>query len=40
MAARGLTADEAFQELVEQSRRENVKLRDFVGVFVAKAVRK
>ncbi|SFB06510.1 GAF domain-containing protein [Amycolatopsis marina] len=36
MAARGLTANEAFQELVKQSQRENVKLRDFAEEFVAK----
>ncbi|MGC7096685.1 ANTAR domain-containing protein [Amycolatopsis lurida] len=35
MAARGLTADQAFQELVSQSQRENVKLHTIADKFVA-----
>lgn len=34
MAARGLTADEAFAELKRESQRENVKLRDLAARFV------
>ncbi|WAL66893.1 GAF and ANTAR domain-containing protein [Amycolatopsis cynarae] len=36
MAARGLTADEAFTVLVRQSQRENLKLRTVAERFVAK----
>jgi GAF domain-containing protein len=39
MAARGLTADEAFTTLVERSQRDNVKLHDIAAQFVADAVR-
>jgi AmiR/NasT family two-component response regulator len=35
MALRQIGADEAFTLLVEQSQRENVKLRDLAGRFVA-----
>lgn len=34
MAAKGITADEAFQQLVEASQRENVKLRTVAARFV------
>jgi GAF domain-containing protein len=39
MAARGLTADEAFTTLVERSQRDNVKLHEIAARFVADAVR-
>ncbi|QWF78442.1 hypothetical protein HUW46_01838 [Amycolatopsis sp. CA-230715] len=39
MAARGLTPDEAFGELVKRSQRENVKLNDVAAEFVAEATR-
>jgi GAF domain-containing protein len=35
MAARGLTAEQAFAVLIEQSQRENVKVRDLASRFVA-----
>lgn len=34
MAVRGISADEAFQLLVDQSQRDNVKLRDLAQHFV------
>ncbi|WIX92353.1 GAF and ANTAR domain-containing protein [Amycolatopsis sp. DG1A-15b] len=37
MALRQIPADEAFRLLVEQSQRENVKLRDLAGRFIAHA---
>lgn len=39
MAARGITADEAFDVLVEQSQRDNTKLRDIAEQFVRTVVR-
>lgn len=39
MGAHGVTADEAFQELVAQSQRENVKLRDCAERLVTAIVR-
>jgi hypothetical protein len=39
MGAHGITAEEAFHRLVEQSQRENVKLRDVAERFVARVVR-
>ncbi|WP_228287193.1 MULTISPECIES: ANTAR domain-containing protein [Rhodococcus] len=38
MAARGLTAEEAFAVLVRQSQHENVKLRDIAARLVARPV--
>jgi hypothetical protein len=37
MALRQIPADEAFTLLVEQSQRENVKLRDLASRFIAHA---
>jgi transcriptional regulator with GAF, ATPase, and Fis domain len=40
MASRGVTAEEAFTELVRQSQLENVKLHDIAERFVAEAIAK
>jgi AmiR/NasT family two-component response regulator len=37
MAVRGLTEDQAFQALVAQSQRDNVKLRVLAKQFIARA---
>lgn len=39
MAARGLTAEEAFAELTRQSQRENIKVRDLAARFVSSLTR-
>jgi AmiR/NasT family two-component response regulator len=39
MAARGLSAEEAFTELTRQSQQENIKVRDLAARFVEKVTR-
>ncbi|MCB1040420.1 MAG: ANTAR domain-containing protein [Acidimicrobiales bacterium] len=39
VSATGVTPEEAFERLVEQSQHENVKVRDLAGQIVRRAVR-